>query len=90
MSVTARLGVTRRGLVSSTAALLLTSSTIQARTIGGAPPWAPDAADPPTPIWPSPWAFFTPEEATAIEAAIERLIPNDASSPTRSMAATAT
>ncbi|MGO4727444.1 MULTISPECIES: gluconate 2-dehydrogenase subunit 3 family protein [unclassified Inquilinus] len=81
MSVTVRLGVTRRGLLSSTAALLLTASTIQARTIGGGLPWAPDAGNPPTPIWPAPWAAFTPEEATAVEAAIERLIPNDALGP---------
>lgn len=81
MPASARAGVTRRRLLSSTATLLLAASTAQARTISGALPWGPDAGEPPVPVWPGPWVFFTPEEAAAVEAAIDRLIPADALGP---------
>jgi len=34
-------------------------------------------ADPPEPVRPGPWQFFTYDEATAVEAIIDRLIPQD-------------
>jgi gluconate 2-dehydrogenase gamma chain len=44
-------------------------------------PWAPATADAPNPIEPGPYQFFTPGEATFIEAAVARLIPKDELGP---------
>jgi gluconate 2-dehydrogenase gamma chain len=44
-------------------------------------PWAPGAADPPAPVRPGPWAFFTADEAATIEAIVDRLIPPDDRGP---------
>jgi gluconate 2-dehydrogenase gamma chain len=52
-----------------------------ARTISGSVPWLPFAASPPQPAPAEGWAFFTPAEAAAVEAIVERLIPADDLSP---------
>ena len=44
-------------------------------------PWQPNAADHPTPVSGTSYEFFNPAEAAFIEAAVERLIPADATSP---------
>lgn len=41
----------------------------------------PGAADPPTRVTPGGWHFFTPQEATTVEAFVDRLIPADELSP---------
>jgi gluconate 2-dehydrogenase gamma chain len=67
----------RRDLLAGTALSLLLAASAEARTISGMLPWAPDAADPPTPVKPGGWRFFTPEEGRAVEALVDRLIPPD-------------
>lgn len=48
-----------------------------ARIVAGALPWQPDAGDPPAQVAPGPWKFFTVDEAKAIEALVDRVIPPD-------------
>lgn len=70
------MGLHRRALLAGTAAALCLSSA-RAATIQGSLPWQPNAGDPPKPIQPGPWQFFTPEEGSAVEALMDRLIPPD-------------
>jgi gluconate 2-dehydrogenase gamma chain len=70
-------GISRRALLASTAAVLIVSNAAQARSVQGKLPWAPNAGDPPQPVMPGPWLFFTPEEGAAVEAIADRLIPPD-------------
>src|SRR5437868_7753907 len=72
-------GLSRRGLLASTALLLITQAA-GARTLAGGTgmPWRPFAGDPPEAAKPGPWVFFTPEEGAAVEALVDRLIPPDA------------
>ncbi|RWM12409.1 MAG: gluconate 2-dehydrogenase subunit 3 family protein [Mesorhizobium sp.] len=44
---------------------------------GNGDPWLPHQADSPTPLQKPGYVFFTPEEAAFVEAATERLIPED-------------
>jgi gluconate 2-dehydrogenase gamma chain len=72
----------RRELLASTAAALLASSELaDAEIIKGALPWKPGSADPPDAAGSGPWQFFTAEEAQAIEALVDRLIPPDPETP---------
>ena len=70
--------MTRRALLASTA-LLLAAPAARAEIFqaGEGLPWRPFAADPPQAVKPGPWVFFTPEEAAAVEALVDRLIPPD-------------
>lgn len=72
-------GLTRRALLASTSLLFLLAplTKVRARSFGSALPWLPESADPPTPFRPGGWLFFTPEEAAAVEAIVDRLIPED-------------
>ena len=72
--------VSRRALMAGTAALALVPSA-KARIVAGKLPWAPNEADPPQPIVPGPWSFFTPEEGVMVEAIADRLIPPDPPGP---------
>ena len=71
----------RRRLLAGTAALLTachaqpTPSNATTRT--GARPWSPNAGEPPEPVRPGPWVFFTPEEGATVDALVDRLIPHD-------------
>jgi len=72
----------RRRLLSSTAMLMVASlgSKVFARTyLGGVLPWDPSETQPPVPVRPGPWLYFTAGEATAVEAIVNRLIPADES-----------
>ena len=76
------LQVNRRELLGSSAILLLVNArAARAAVIHGGVPWRPGAADPPTPVAPGGWRFFTPQEAAAVEAFVDRLIPADELSP---------
>ncbi|HTW72204.1 MAG TPA: gluconate 2-dehydrogenase subunit 3 family protein [Acetobacteraceae bacterium] len=44
-------------------------------------PWSPGAAVPPANAQTGPWRFFAPEEARAVEALVDRLIPPDEKVP---------
>ena len=65
----------------STVVFGLLSGEVQARTVQGALPWSPGAAAPPTDVHSGPWLFFTPEEASTVEALVDRLIPPDEKVP---------
>jgi gluconate 2-dehydrogenase gamma chain len=76
------LKISRRSLLASTAALLAAGTTAgRARTLTGGMPWEPGTATPPTPVRPGPWMFFTADEASLIEASVDRLIPPDDRGP---------
>ena len=72
----------RRALLASTA-LLLIARAAGARILAGGTgmPWRPFAGDPPQPVKPGPWVFFTPEEGATVEALVDRLIPPDPETP---------
>jgi gluconate 2-dehydrogenase gamma chain len=71
----------RRDLLASAACLLVTLQCAGATELQGIPVWNPADGSPPTPVRPGPWQFFTPEEAVAIEALVDRLIPPDPKTP---------
>jgi gluconate 2-dehydrogenase gamma chain len=75
----------RRRLLASVAALPILAGTAvltaDGRSISGELPWSPFAGDPPRPVDPLGWYFFTAAEAAMVEAIADRLIPADALSP---------
>ena len=77
-------GITRRRLLESTTALAVGGFGPPAlgRTYhGGSLPWEPNDTSPPNPVRAGPWVYFTADEAAAVEAIVDRLIPPDDSSP---------
>lgn len=70
----------RRSLLAgvATACLLRPAHAV---VIKGMPPWQPGAGEPPKPVSPAGWQFFTPEEAATVQALVDRLIPPDAGTP---------
>jgi gluconate 2-dehydrogenase gamma chain len=77
-------GPTRRRLLASTAIAAVTffgSRAFGRSYPGGALPWEPSETQPPTPVRPGPWLYFTADEAAAVEAIADRLIPADGSGP---------
>jgi gluconate 2-dehydrogenase gamma chain len=74
-------GLTRRWLLASVAAAPVLAGAADGRSISGAMPWSPFAGAPPRPVNPLGWYFFTPGEAAAVEAIMDRLIPADHLSP---------
>ncbi len=74
--------ITRRRLLGSSAILLLLSSgAARAAIVRGGIPWKPGAADPPDAVTSDGWKYFTAQEAAAVEALVDRLIPSDDLSP---------
>ena len=73
----------RRYFLASTSALpiLAFAGHAQALSISGRLPWSPFAGEPPKPVNPLGWYFFTPDEAATVEAIVDRLIPADHLSP---------
>ncbi|WP_149538531.1 gluconate 2-dehydrogenase subunit 3 family protein [Siccirubricoccus phaeus] len=72
---------TRRSLLSATALIALAHGPAVGRTVRGALPWSPNEAYPPPRAVPGGWLFLTAEEAAAIEAMANRLIPADELGP---------
>ncbi|HEY8613063.1 MAG TPA: gluconate 2-dehydrogenase subunit 3 family protein [Roseomonas sp.] len=70
----------RRALLSATTAVIGLTATASARTIHGLP-WTGNEVYPPAEVRPGPWLFFTAEEGAAIEAIVDRLIPQDELGP---------
>lgn len=70
----------RRRFLETTAVALAGAAAgglpLRALAAGGLP-WQPGAADPPRPVRPGPWQFFTRREAELVEAIVARLIPAD-------------
>jgi gluconate 2-dehydrogenase gamma chain len=72
--------VTRRTLL-ATAALLITASGARARVVTKVLPWDPNEAYPVVPVKPGGYLFFSAEEAAAVDAIVDRLIPTDELGP---------
>jgi gluconate 2-dehydrogenase gamma chain len=75
-------GPKRRELLTTTSVALLSApSLVHGAVVKGELPWTPGAADPPAPVEPGGWRYFRPEEAAAVEALVDRLIPPDPETP---------
>ena len=76
-------GITRRRLLASTPILAVGGLGLPAlgRSYRGSLPWEPNDASPPIPVRAGPWLYFTADEAAAVEAIADRLIPPDDSGP---------
>ena len=75
--------LTRRRLLASTA---IAAPAFLGRAFGrtypgGTLPWEPSETQPPLPVRPGPWLYFTADEAATVEAIVDRLIPPDDSGP---------
>jgi gluconate 2-dehydrogenase gamma chain len=71
----------RRELLATAAWFAASVAIARATTISGQLPWHPNAGYPPTPVRPGPWQYFTLDEATAVEAIADRIIPPDPQTP---------
>ncbi len=71
----------RRDVLLAGAALILGPPGARADRVTGGLPWAPDAGAPPEIAKPGPWLFFTAAEGRAVEAIVDRLIPEDELTP---------
>jgi len=72
-------GHNRRHFLASASALpiLAFAGHAQAASISGRLPWEAFAGEPPRPVNPAGWFYFTPQEALTMEAIVDRLIPPD-------------
>ncbi|HVV27843.1 MAG TPA: gluconate 2-dehydrogenase subunit 3 family protein [Rhizomicrobium sp.] len=73
--------LSRRRLLASAAVVPVLAVAADGRSISGQMPWSPFAGEPPHPVNPLGWYFFTPAEAATVEAIVDRLIPADHLSP---------
>jgi len=73
--------VTRRALLATTALSVVSYTAARATTISVTLPWQPYPGDAPEPIRPGSWLFFTADEARAVEAIVDRIIPPDPETP---------
>jgi gluconate 2-dehydrogenase gamma chain len=71
----------REVIAGSAAALVLESGVARAALVKGGLPFRPGGTNPPEVAQPGPWRFFTPDEATTVEAIVDRLIPADELTP---------
>lgn len=72
------LQINRRQLLGSSALMLLLSSgATRAALVKGGLPWTSGSSDPPNPVTPGGWLYFTSAEAATVEAFVDRLIPAD-------------
>ncbi len=76
-----RVFLTRGAALGAATAAAGPLGSAEGRTIHGEVPWAPGQADPPVPVQPGSYVYFTPEEAAFIESAVARLIPADELGP---------
>src|SRR3569833_4205156 len=73
--------ISRRKLLATAAYFAIGAAAARAAVVSGRLPWHPDAGAPPQPVRPGPWQFFTADEARAIEALADRIIPPDPQPP---------
>jgi gluconate 2-dehydrogenase gamma chain len=74
--------LSRRQLLGSSAiALLFASRPAGATLVKGGLPFTPGFADPPTIVTPGGWHYFSAQEASLVEAFVDRLIPADPETP---------
>jgi gluconate 2-dehydrogenase gamma chain len=84
VTCTATESMSRRRLLASIAVLLVTVLGPRAygrAYSGGVLPWEPSETQPPMPVRPGQWLYFTADEAAVVEAIVDRLIPLDDSGP---------
>lgn len=67
----------RTFLVSAAVWFAGTTSLTRASVIRDHMPWSPFPSSPPEIVRPGPWQFFTSDEARAMEAIVDRIIPPD-------------
>ncbi len=72
---------TRRDLLLGTASILMGDWVAEAGVVHGGLPWHPNAGSPPQPVNRAGWLFFTADEAAAVEALADRIIPPDPNTP---------
>jgi gluconate 2-dehydrogenase gamma chain len=72
--------LSRREMLAASAAALLIDPA-DAAVIKNALPWRSGTVNPPVEAAPGQWRFFTNEEAAAVEAFVDRLIPPDPQTP---------
>lgn len=73
--------VHRRHLLATAACFVVGTAVAKASVIEGVLPWHPNAGTPPTPVRPGPWHYFSADEAAAVEAIADRIIPADPQTP---------
>src|SRR3569833_2070963 len=73
--------ISRRKLLATAAYFAIGAAAARAAVVSGRLPWHPDAGAPPQPVRPGPWQFITADEARAIEALADRIIPPDPQTP---------
>jgi len=71
----------RRFLAASAIWFASTTSLTRASIIRDRMPWSPFPSSAPDDIRPGPWQFFTADEASAMEAIVDRIIPPDPETP---------
>jgi len=71
----------RRELLATAAWFVAGIAVARATSISGRLPWHPNAGHPPAAVRPGPWQFFTVDEAAAVEAIADRIIPPDPQTP---------
>jgi gluconate 2-dehydrogenase gamma chain len=71
----------RRAFLAAAALAIAASRSAGAKVIEGRMPWRARAADPPAPAVTDRWLFFAPDEAEAVEAIVDRIIPPDPETP---------
>ena len=73
--------VHRRQLLATAAWFVAGTAVARASVITGRLPWHPNAGDPPPPVRPGPWVYFSADEAATVEAIADRIIPPDPQTP---------
>src|SRR5581483_5099094 len=74
-------GIRRRDVLKGTALALVGTGAARGGVISQEVPWTPDESNPPQPVRPGPWVFFTAAEAATVEALVDRIIPPDPNTP---------
>ena len=67
----------RREVLAALALALGGAVRAQAAEVHGGLPWMPQQTQPPEPVSPGGWRYFTADEAATVEALVDRLIPPD-------------
>ena len=71
----------RRDVLLGTAFVLIGDAAAKAGVLRGQLPWHPNAGSPPQAVTQAGWLFFTADEAAAVEALADRIIPPDPTTP---------
>jgi gluconate 2-dehydrogenase gamma chain len=71
----------RRDILLGTVFVFVAEAASKAGVLRGQLPWHPNAGSPPQRVARSGWLFFTEDEAGAVEALADRIIPADANTP---------